>query len=364
MNQERLVERFIRYVSCGSESYHERAFCLLLEKELEALGLRWERQEIGEQFGSDGWNLHAFLPGGGEPLLLSAHMDTVSPGTGISPVVENGVIHSGGTTVLGGDDKAGVAAAMEAVETIIEGKLAHRPVELLFTICEEVGLLGAKYADYSAIASKEAIVLDNEEPGHIVNQTAAHLKLRFTILGRSAHAGLCPEKGVHALKAAAECVAGIRCGHVSESGVVNAANFLCPGQTNVVPDRAEFDVEIRSYDEAEARALAEEICAHVERTCGAWGAECRRRESRVSGAFCVPPEAPVVANTCAAMESLGIVPCIEKTLGGSDLTWLAANGLEAVNIGVGMREVHGCKEYIRVQDIVSTAEILLRVLTA
>lgn len=364
MNQERLLQRFLQYVTCDSESYRERAFCLALEEELEALGIQWDRQEIGERFGSNGWNVHAFLPGKGEPLLLCAHLDTVSPGCGVSPVVENGVIRSDGTTVLGGDDKAGVAAAMEAVQTIVEEKLPHRPVELLFTICEETGILGSKYADYSQIVSREAVVLDNEDIGHIVNQAAAYLKIHFTIRGKSAHAGVCPEQGVHALKAAAECIAGIQCGRVSDISVVNAANLLCPGQTNIVPEQATFEVEVRSYEEAELQAIVQGIYAHVDKTCAAWGAQCRRSESRVSSAFCIPEDSPVVSNTCAAMKSLGIQPCIERTLGGSDITWLVENGLDAVNIGVGMREVHGCKEFIRFEDIVSAAEILLRMLMA
>lgn len=363
MNKDRLLQRFFQYVTCASESYHEREFCLMMEEELSSLGIEWDRQEIGELFGSTGWNLHGFLPGKGEPLLLCAHMDTVAPGRGISPVMRDGTIYSDGTTVLGSDDKAGIAAVMEALQTILETGLPHRPVEILLTICEEDGILGSKYAEYDKIVSKQAIVLDDEAVGHIVNQSAAHLKLQFSILGRSAHAGVCPERGVHALKAAAECVAGIACGRVSEISVVNVANFICPGQTNIVPDQASFDVEVRSYEETELQDIVQRIYTHVEKTCAAWGAEWRKSESRVSNAFCIPLTTQVIADTCAAMYSLGISPEIQRTLGGSDITWLVENGVAAINIGIGMQEVHGCKEHILFQDMVSTTDILLRVLT-
>lgn len=363
MNKERLLQRFFQYVTCASESYRERDFCLAMEEELTSLGMEWERQEIGELFGSNGWNLHAFLPGEGEPLLLCAHMDTVSPGRGISPMMKEGVIYSDGTTVLGSDDKAGIAAAMEAIQSIVEGDLPHRPVELLLTICEEDGILGSKYADYSKIVSKEAIVLDDEVVGHMVNQAAAYLRLHFSIQGRSAHAGVCPEKGIHALKAAAECISGIACGRVSDISVVNVANLVCPGQTNIVPEQADFDVEVRSYEEAELQSIVQDIYTRVDKVCAAWGAQCRKSETRVSNAFCIPTTAPVIEKTCAAMRSLGISPSIERTLGGSDITWLVENGLSAINTGVGMREVHGCKEHILFQDMVSVTEILLRVLT-
>ena len=101
MNKERLLQRFLQYVTCASETYQEREFCIMMEEELTSLGLHWERQEIGEMFGSNGWNLHAILPGTGAPLLLCAHMDTVAPGYGISPILRDGVIYSDGTTILG-----------------------------------------------------------------------------------------------------------------------------------------------------------------------------------------------------------------------------------------------------------------------
>ena len=100
MNKERLLQRFLQYVTCASETYQEREFCIMMEEELTSLGLHWERQEIGEMFGSNGWNLHAILPGTGAPLLLCAHMDTVAPGYGISPILRDGVIYSDGTTIL------------------------------------------------------------------------------------------------------------------------------------------------------------------------------------------------------------------------------------------------------------------------
>lgn len=364
MNRERLLQRFFQYVTCDSESYRERNFCLTMEEELVSLGMHFERQEIGELFGSNGWNIHAFMPGEGEALLLCAHMDTVSPGRGIAPTMRDGTIYSDGTTVLGSDDKAGIAAAMEAIQTIVEESLPHRPIELLLTICEEDGILGSRYADYSKIVSKEAIVLDDEEVGHMVNQAAAYLKLHFMIRGKSAHAGVCPEKGIHALKVAADCVAGITCGRVSETGVVNVANLLCPGQTNIVPEQATFDVEIRSYEEAELQAIAQSISGHVEKVCAAWGTQCCKSENRISNAFHIPTCTPVIEQTCAAMRELGILPTIKRTLGGSDITWLVENGISAINIGVGMREVHSCKEHILFRDMISATEILLKILTA
>lgn len=127
--------------------------------------------------------------------MLCAHLDTVSPGKEISPAVRNGRIFSEGDTILGADDRAGIAAAMEDLQTIITEKRPYKPVEVLFTICEETGILGSKFADYNEIVSREAIVLDDEVIGHLVNQAAAYLNLHFEIQEKSAHAGASPEKG-------------------------------------------------------------------------------------------------------------------------------------------------------------------------
>lgn len=363
MNQERLLQRFFQYITCASESFRERDFCLMMEDELHTLGIPVQRQEIGELIGSNGWNIRAMLPGEGEPLLLCAHLDTVAPGKGITPTVRDGVIYSEGDTILGADDKAGIAAAMEALQTIVENRLPHRPVELLLTLCEETGILGSKFADYQQIVSREAIVLDDEIVGHMVNQAAAYVKYRFEIQGKSAHAGVCPEKGIHALRAAADCVTRLRCGRISENSVMNVANFLCPGQTNVVPETASFDVELRSYQETELQELAAEMLHTVEQTCAAWGTAYTVRENRISNAFCIPEDTALIRRTCQAMAEMGIEPVIERTLGGSDITWLVENGLTAINIGVGMRDVHGCKEHILFEDMVTTTALLLKLLT-
>ena len=140
MTQDRLVERFIRYVSCDSESRCELPFCRLIEDELKALGLEVIIDPVGPPCGSDGYNIIAKLPGTGEPLLFCAHLDTVALGKGIRPIVEDGIIRSPGMHPGRVDSPA--CRRMEALQVIVENNLPHRPIEVLFTICEE-GLLGS-----------------------------------------------------------------------------------------------------------------------------------------------------------------------------------------------------------------------------
>ena len=168
MNTQRLVDTFLKYVQIDSESYHELDMAKAVIADLEAIGCEVYTDSCGEKFGSNAGNVYAVLKGdeSKEPILFSAHMDTVTPGRNIKPIITDGVIHTDGTTVLGGDDKSGVAAVIEALRTIKEENLDHPTIEIVFTICEEVGLLGSKHLDYSRISAKKAAVLDRRRRYH------------------------------------------------------------------------------------------------------------------------------------------------------------------------------------------------------
>ena len=359
MNTSRLVDRFFRYVSCDSESGNEREFCEMLERELAALGMSITRDEVGLKCGSNGWNIYAYLPGEGEPLLFSAHMDTVPPGNGVKPVVADGVIRSAGDTILGADDKAGIAAILEAIQTVLEDNAVHRPVEVLFSVCEELGLLGAKHADYSKIKSKQALVLDNGPHGSIVNNAPAKVELHVQVDGRSAHAAMAPGKGINAIKAAAAAIANIPCGQVDEQTVINVANFLSPGKSNVVPEKATFDIDLRSFDSERLEGHIANVRSALKAACDPLGAAYTLSVDRQTNILLVPPDRPLIGKLREVYSQLG-VPCkVERTFGGSDATWIFHSGIDVANIGIGMTDVHSCSEHISVADLELTAKIVL-----
>lgn len=363
LNTQRLIERFFRYVRCSSESGNEKEFCLLIEDELRLLGFDIYRDEVGSKCGSNGWNIIAGLEGNGEPLLLSAHLDTVTPGVNIKPELKDGVIYSDGTTILGADDKAAIAAVLEAVEMIIEEDRPHNSVEVLFSICEELGLLGAKYADYKLIKSKAALVLDNERIGEIINRNPANIKVYFTVRGRSAHAGMAPEQGIHALKAAAQAVNSIKVGRVDDITVMNISNFLSPGKTNIVADTASFDMEIRSFSEETAQKHIKAAEKAVKEACKDYGATYEMRVERCSYVINVPDDSSLIDMVREAFKKAGRECFIAESFGGCDATHIFANGIEVVNLGVGMSDVHSCSEHIAVKDLETITEVIYHILT-
>lgn len=363
MKKERLLQRFFQYITCSSESLQEREFCLMMEDELRTLGIAVQRQEIGEPIGSNGWNIHAMLPGTGEPLLLCSHLDTALPGKGIVPTVRGGTVYSEGNTVLGADSKAGIAAVMEALQTIVESGIPHRPVELLLTLCGENGLLGSRFTDLRLLAGNEAVVLTGDPLGYVGDRGAACIQYHFELQGTGARPGDLPETGVHTLRTVADCVTRLRCGHVSPDSVVGIANLLCPGQTGTVPARASFEVAICSYDEEELRALCDEVVQTVETTCAEQGVQCTGEKNCVAPAFRIPADAPLLRRVCHALTELGHAPAIGQPLRCSDAAWLAEGGRTTIEIGVGVQKAHSCSEHILFEDIAVTTELLLKLLT-
>ncbi|MEI6578913.1 MAG: M20/M25/M40 family metallo-hydrolase [Eubacteriales bacterium] len=362
MNSNRLTERFFRYVKCASESRNEADFCKLLEDELIDLGLEVRRDHAGEQCGSNGWNIFARLDGTGNPILFSTHLDTVYPGNNIKPVLESGIIRSSSDTILGADDKAGIAAVMEALECISENGCAHRTVEVLFTLCEEIGMLGAKYADYKNIQSREAIVLDSDNLGEIINRNPANVVLHFIIDGKSAHAGLAPQEGIHALKAAAQAVAAIPVGYVDDISAMNISNFISEGKTNVVADKAAFDMEIRSFDEERLQQHIKSSENAVRLACKSFGANYEMSMERHSDVIHIPEKSPLITDVIIAYQSLGVKYNITRSFGGCDATYLFAHGIDVLNIGIGMQAVHSSNEHISVNDLKITSELVYAII--
>lgn len=240
VNRNRLLETFMEYVRIDSESGDEREMCLKVEQDLKALGADVIRQGNAQDTHSNGWNLLCTLKGspGLPPPILSAHLDTVSPGKGIEPVLgQDGVLRSKGPTILGGDDKCGVAAMVELARSLKDHPVPHRTVQLIFTVGEESGQYGAKALekDRSLLETGNALVLDSSgPPGRMVISAPGHAVVRAVITGKASHAGNRPLEGISAITTAARAVAAMKLGKVDEETTANIGTLSAVGATNVV----------------------------------------------------------------------------------------------------------------------------------
>ncbi len=171
------------------------------------------------------------------------------PGNGIKPSVKDGYIVSDGTTILGADDKAGLAAILETIRTLKENNVEHGDIQFVITVGEESGLVGAKALDGSLLQAKYGYAIDsNGAVGDIIVAAPTQAKLHAVMKGKTAHAGLAPEKGVSAITLAAKSIAKMPLGRIDEETTANIGRFEGGKQTNIVADHVEILAEARSLD--------------------------------------------------------------------------------------------------------------------
>jgi tripeptide aminopeptidase len=365
VNTERLVNEFLEMVKVSSLSLKEGNFASLLSEKLKAMGFEVYIDKAGEQAGGDTGNVLGRLKGtlDSQPVLLCAHMDTVVPGENIKPIIREGNIYSDGTTVLGGDDKAGIAAILEAVRYIKENSIPHGDIEVAFTICEENGMFGAKYMDYNWLRSRIAFVLDSGgDVGKVIVQAPAQLKTLTTIKGKAAHAGVAPENGISAIQVAARAIGNMKLLRIDEETTANVGKISGGGATNIVCDRIEIAMEARSLVRSKVEAQAKHMLECIDNACKEYGAEHETTQYLNYPEVNLPKDAEVIRILDSAMKRLGLEACLESTGGGSDTNIMNGKGLQAVTLAIGMTNVHTTSESIAIKDIEKAAELVAAII--
>ncbi len=373
IDSTRLKSLLVELVQIDSVSKRERQIALRLQREMEALGATVRFDDAGEKVGGEIGNLLAWVPGSvrdAPPLLLCAHMDTVVPGEGVRPVVDGDVIRSDGTTVLGGDDKSGIAIICEVIRTLREQRIPHGDIDVVFTICEEFGLLGAKHLDVSALRARAGIVLDSDAVGCLFTRAPAANALEFVVHGREAHAGMAPEHGISAIQVAAEAIAAMRLGRIDDETTANLGLISGGMAVNIIPNRVVIRGEARSHDEAKLQAQTahmrqcfETAAAHHTvtvdgvRTAARVDAQVERQYDRMH----VPDGARIVRLVLDAGARLGYAVRTTGMGGGCDANILNRKGVEVANLGTGMRDIHTVHEWLSVTEMVRSAEIVLEI---
>ncbi|HWR62311.1 MAG TPA: M20/M25/M40 family metallo-hydrolase [Clostridia bacterium] len=365
MNTERMINEFVEMVGVSSLSLTEGNFASLLAEKLRAMDFEVYIDKAGELTGGDTGNVLGRLKGtlDKRPLLFCAHMDTVVPGENIKPVIRDDIIYSDGTTILGGDDKAGIAAILEAVRFLKENGIPHGDIEVAFTICEEGGMHGAKNMDYGWLKSKLAFVLDSGgNVGSVVVQAPAQYKLLTTIKGKAAHAGVSPESGISAIQVAARAIEKMKLLRIDEDTTANIGKISGGSATNIVCDRVEITMEARSLVRDKVEAQARHMLECIETACSEYGAEHETTRYLNYAEINLQKDAEVVKLAEAAIRRIGLEPSLKSTGGGSDTNVMSGKGLQAVTLGIGMSNVHTTSEYIAISDIEKTAELVAAII--
>jgi tripeptide aminopeptidase len=373
INQDRLKNLLIELIKIDSLSRSERNVALRLRRDMEELGAEVWIDDAGEKVGGNTGNVIAQFRGtapAAEPLLLSAHMDTVVPGEGIVPVLDGDILRTDGRTVLGGDDKSGVAIICEVLRVVKETQLPCSDIDVVFTICEEAGLIGAKCLDVSRLRARAGLVLDSDSVGFLFTKAPAANRMEFRVHGLEAHAGVCPEKGINAIQVAAEGVAQMRLGRIDHETTANIGLVEGGMAVNIVPNQVILRGEARSHSQEKLERQTEHMKRCLDEAAARHYLEFdgKRHTARVEtkierdyDRMDVPESAPIVKLVHAAARNLNLELKTLATGGGCDANVLNQKGLVVANLSTGMRDIHTVNEWLNLKDLYLSAQMVLEI---
>jgi tripeptide aminopeptidase len=352
-----VLDLFLELAAIPSPSGEEGPVAELIDSYLADLGLERELDEAGNLL----TRLEPSGNGGGAPIFLCAHMDTVPPLGPIEPVVDDeGQVRNAGGTILGADNKASVAVMLEAARLLLAERRSHAGVELLFTVREETGLQGASAFDHTRLEAREGFVYDSSGPvGNVIRSSPWARTIDVVFKGRAAHAGLAPEEGRSAILSASRAIADLRLGRIDDETTANVGRISGGSARNVVPERCELAVEARSRNQAKLAELVQELVDGFAFAASVCECEVETTISESYPGYRFPPDEPVFRRACEAVERAGLSATPVDSGGGADANVFNARGLACVNLANGMQQVHTPDEHIAVADLERMVSVTL-----
>ncbi len=368
VNRQRMIDEFLELVQIDSAPRQERAIADVLQQKLSELGLEVMEDNAGEAIGGNAGNVIARFPGtvaAAPTIVFAAHMDRVTPGFGIKPVIKDETIYSDGTTILAADDLAGVVQMLEGVRVMQEQQIPHGDVELLFTISEEGGLFGAKNLDRNLLQAQYGYFLDGGgDVGTIIPSAPAQSKIDARFIGRPAHAGIEPEKGISAIQVAADAISEMKLGRIDDETTCNLGIISGGLATNIIPEVVELQGEARSRNADKLTAQVEQMVGAMQAAAKRWGAKVEVAVSESYPPMNLGNDDAVVQIAVDAVKAMGLSPALVPTGGGSDANILNGKGLPAVVLGIGMEKVHSKEEFITIEQLLAGAELVVAIAQA
>jgi tripeptide aminopeptidase len=357
-----VAELFVELARVPSPSGQERAVADHVVRYLRGLALPVDEDDAGAEIDSTIGNLLCRVEptGEGTPLFFCAHLDTVPPDGTIEPVVDDGFVRNAGGTILGADNKAAVAAMLEATRRIVAENRPHGGIELLFTPKEEVGLRGAAAFDHERLRARLGYVYDHAGPiGEVILGAPYQCKIDATFHGRAAHSGMYPEDGRSAIAAAARAIADLRLGRLDEETTANVGEIRGGTARNIVPEHCSFLAEARCHDEAKLGGLVQEMLETI--TFAAQLAECdvETQVDPSARGYRFRRDDEPVRLAVAALERSGFQPTYGLSGGGADANVFNERGLECLNLANGMLDIHTPDERIAVGDLERMVDVTL-----
>lgn len=366
MNKERLIDQFMEMVQVDSETGHEREIADYLLKIFNEMDVEVYEDDTQKETGYGAGNIFVRLKGDdekAEPVYFTVHMDTVVPGLGIKPSIEGDYIVSDGSTILGSDDKAGIAAIIEAVRSLSESGVSHGDVEFVITVGEESGLVGAKAFDTSVLKSRYGYAVDSTgKVGTVVTSAPTQSKIEAHIHGRTAHAGVAPEEGVSAITIASKAISKMKLGRIDSETTANIGKFEGGGPTNVVTDYVNILAEARSQDDEKMIAQTKHMIDAFESAAEELGGRAEVNSEVMYSALEAKEDSEVVSTVTKAIENIGREVSLISLGGGSDGNIFAGKGIDTAILGLGYENIHTTAERMPVEELAKITELIIEII--
>jgi len=367
INRERLVNEFVELVSIDSITFKERLMADRLKEKLYSMGYLFFEDDTASKISGEAGNIICTIKGEQDipGIIFLAHMDTVVPGLGKQAIINGDIIKSDGTTVLGADDLAGVVTILESLRILKEEKIKHGDINIIFTVAEEGGLFGSKNLDLSKINAKYAFVLDNGgKVGTIAIRAPSQNKIDIRILGKAAHAGIEPEKGIDAIQIAAHAISKINVGKIDEETTANIGIIRGGQATNIICDFVELKAEVRSLDMEKLNNQTNHMYESFVEVAEKFGGEIQFYTELMYSSFSIKEDDEIVKILKNAASLMNIELIFKSTGGGSDTNIINEKGIPAVNIGIGMENVHSIYEQISINNMMKTTEFIIKIISS
>ncbi|WP_163537715.1 M20/M25/M40 family metallo-hydrolase [Gracilibacillus sp. YIM 98692] len=366
VNEKRIIDQFLQLVQIDSETSKERKIADYLIHVMESIGLDVIEDKSNDKSRHEAGNLICKLEGNSsdtETIFFTAHMDTVAPGKSIKPVIRENMILSDGTTILGADDKAGIAAIIECIHVLKEMETSHGDLYFVIMSGEESGLVGSRYFDSSLLPADYGYALDsNGQVGQVMTAAPAQSKLYASIKGKAAHAGVNPEKGVSAISITAKAITKMPLGRVDEETTANIGSFEGKGPTNVVCDEVLLIAEARSLSENKLKKQVHNMIEALEHTATIMGGEVEVNVKSMYPSYHFKSNDKVVETVVNAIAGIGRKPILKTSGGGSDANHLSGKGIPTVNLAIGYENIHTKNERMPIQELVKIPELMVEII--
>ncbi|MCS7253917.1 MAG: M20/M25/M40 family metallo-hydrolase [Armatimonadota bacterium] len=365
VDKSKLRETFLALVQIDSGSENEDVIGEWVAKRLRQWTDDVEIDEAWRKIGGRGGNVIARFKGDARfpTVLLNAHLDTVLPTVGIKVIEDGDIIRTDGRTILGADDKAGVAIILEVLSVLHKFNFRHPPIEVVFTVREEKGLLGAKALDMSKLRAKYGLVIDGlSDPSTIITSMPSHDTFEVSVSGKAAHAGLSPEQGVNAIVVAARAISRLQWGRLDKDTTCNVGIISGGRATNVVADSCTVCGEMRSHSTKRLDELRKQISWAFEEEAKAMGASVNVKFKRLYSGFSTRHDSPVVLAAINALRQMGIEAQLRSIEAGSDASVFSESGIECIVLPTGASNIHTVNEFVNLSNMQLCAELLLRTL--